>query len=151
MKSVCRELKEAVLSNRALTVLNVEVANFNLANDFTIKDTLRRNMMYVNEASYFVKGSNDRGHATAFEALKKSYSLKKVVQWSFNLKAEQAMKKIEDAHRRYAANYFTLTGVVKDRVRCEPDPDGLATLEEFRVNVLAHLCNFLSINDVLPD
>ncbi|KAL1466965.1 hypothetical protein MTO96_026345 [Rhipicephalus appendiculatus] len=107
--------------------------------------------MYVNEAAYFVKGSNERSHAAAFESRKKSYSLKKVVQWAFKLTADQALRKIEDAQKRFAANYFALTGVVKDRVRCEPHPDKVATLEEFSVDVLTHLCRFLSLSDVLPD
>ncbi|XP_049276100.1 uncharacterized protein LOC119372204 [Rhipicephalus sanguineus] len=149
MKSACRELKEAILSNRTLTVLNVELITVNLASDFAIKDTLRRNVMYVNEAVYFVKGSNERSHAAAFEALKKSYSLKKAVKRTFSMTDDQALAKIEDAHKRFAANFFMLTGVVKERVRCEPNPNGLATLEECDVRVLTHLCRFINLNDVL--
>lgn len=149
VRAVCRELKEAILRNRFLIGLAVKMVRDNHANEFAIKDALRRNLLYVHEAIRFVHGSNEKSHALAFEALQYSHSIKMVLSLNLSIKEEEAVKKIDEARDRLAANYFILTGVVSGKITCEQDRRRRATLDKLSVDLLARICSYLSLTDVM--
>lgn len=147
LRSVCRELKEAILRNRFLISVNVTVGNDNRASDYPIKEALRRNMMIVNQAIRFVYGSMNKSHALAFETLQYSLSVKHMMCEHFDITERDALAKIDDARNRLAANYFILTGVIRERITC--DRRGKATIGELDMDLLARICSYLSLTDVM--
>ncbi|XP_070397104.1 uncharacterized protein [Dermacentor albipictus] len=147
LRSVCRELKEAILRNRFLVVVNVAVGDDNRASDYVIKESLRRNMMLVNQAIRFVYGSMQKSDALAFETLQYSYSVHLTICENYRLDDKEAKEKVEDARNRLAANYFIFTGVVRRRVTC--DQRGRTTLNDLDVDLLARICSYLSLTDVM--
>ncbi|XP_050032147.1 uncharacterized protein [Dermacentor andersoni] len=147
LRSVCRELKEAILRNRFLVVVSVAVGDDNRASDYVIKESLRRNMMLVNQAIRFVYGSMQKSDALAFETLQYSYSVPLMLCENFSLTDKEAKEKVEDARKRLAANYFILTGVIRRRVTC--DQLGRTTLDDLDVDLLALICSYLSLTDVM--
>ncbi|XP_075560554.1 uncharacterized protein LOC142592773 [Dermacentor variabilis] len=149
MRAVCRELKEAILRNRFLIGVAVQMIRDNHASDFVIKDALRRNMLYVHEAIRFINGSNEKSHALAFETLQYSQSLKMVLALNLSTSEEEAAEKIDEARERLAANYFRLTGVVRDKITCKRDRRKRATLDDLTVDLLARICSYLSLTDVM--
>ncbi|KAK8762363.1 hypothetical protein V5799_026370, partial [Amblyomma americanum] len=146
LRTVCRELKEAVPRNRFLTHLALNLHDGNHASDSAILDALRRNRMLLNQAVRFVHGSNDKKEALAFETLQFS----RTVLVDLRKRDEaRAKEEISEARRRLALNYFIFTGVVKAKIVCWPRPRGKCMFDMLGKDVHARICSYLSVTDVM--
>ncbi|KAK8762364.1 hypothetical protein V5799_026368 [Amblyomma americanum] len=146
LRTVCRELKEAVPRNRFLTHLALNLHDGNHASDSAILDALRRNRVLLNQAVRFVHGSNDKKEALAFETLQFS----RTVLVDLRKRDEaRAKEEISEARRRLALNYFIFTGVVKAKIVCWPRPRGKCMFDMLGKDVQARICSYLSVTDVM--
>lgn len=147
---VCRELKETVPRNRYLTNVVVNRQGVNHACDFIIKDALRRNRVLVNQAARFIKGSNDKKDALAFETLQSSRAVLKDV-CTANRERDEARAKgqIDEARRRLALDYFVFTGVVKAKIVCHSHPKGKPRFDNLCKDVQIQICSYLSLTDIM--
>ncbi|KAK8765582.1 hypothetical protein V5799_031810 [Amblyomma americanum] len=149
-RAVCRALKEAVPRNRFLTKVVVNVGGVNHASDFVIMEAFRRNSVLRNQAGNFVKGSNDKKHAQAFETLQYFGDFREeLCSDNEDLDEAPAKKQIDEACKRLALNYFIFTGVVKAKIVCHPHPKRQPTFDKLSKGVQAHICSYLSLSDVM--
>ncbi|XP_037498607.1 uncharacterized protein LOC119372202 [Rhipicephalus sanguineus] len=146
LRSICYRLKEVVPRNRYLISVNVVFAGDNRAGDYQIKEALRRNIALVHNAIQFINGSMTKSDALAFETLRKSYSVRLVMQDQFGVAESDARLKIDAALDRLYQNYFILTNVVKHGLSCSQDGSTIASLPE---RAMGRLCSFLSLTDVV--
>ncbi|XP_077497690.1 uncharacterized protein LOC144108299 [Amblyomma americanum] len=150
IRTVCRELKEAIPRNRFLTTVAVNSLSGNCASDIVIKEALRRNRMLVNQAVHFVKGSDSKKDALAFETLQHSRTLvRQLCKDSGDPDEASARGKIDKARRRLTLDYFIFTGVVKDKVACHPRSKRKPGFDKLDKHVQAHICSYLSLTDVM--
>ncbi|XP_037272795.2 uncharacterized protein LOC119164680 [Rhipicephalus microplus] len=146
LRAICRELKQTVPQNRYLISVSVVLQGDNRASDFLIKETLRHNFALVHQAIQFVNGSMNKSEGLAFETLRRSYSVRQVMQDEFGVAESDAWVKIGEARDRLNKNYFILTKVVQRGIACSSGEYTIASLNE---NLLARLCSYLSLSDVI--
>ncbi|KAK8779573.1 hypothetical protein V5799_019085 [Amblyomma americanum] len=150
LRTVCRELKEAMPRNRFLTNVAVNLQDANHASDVVIKDALRRNRVFINEAVHFIKGSNEKKEALAFETLQYSRSVvTDLCTGAVECDEDRAKKQIDEARCRLALNYFIFTGVVKAKVVCRPHPKRKPRFDKLGKDMQARICSYLSLTDVI--
>lgn len=151
MRSVCREVERTIEHNHALTSFHVTCGRCNFANQFDILNTIRRNMMQVLEAICFVKGSDEKSHALAFDALKdNTHTVEKVLNSNFfNYSREEATANIEAARVRLAENYLALTGHARREVRGGQLRRWRPIIGTHLVGALSRACSFFRLNDAL--
>ncbi|KAK8762361.1 hypothetical protein V5799_026372 [Amblyomma americanum] len=150
IRTVCRELKEAMPRNRFLTTVAVNSLSGNCASDIVIKEALRRNRMLVNQAVHFVKGSDSKKDALAFETLQHSRTVvRQLCKDSGDPDEASARGKIDKARRRLTFDYFIFTGVVKDKIACRPHSKRKPGFDKLDKHVQAHICSYLSLTDVM--
>ncbi|XP_049512854.1 uncharacterized protein LOC125940566 [Dermacentor silvarum] len=149
LRSICRELKEALLRNRFVINIELYLAEGDRSNHPLIREALNRNVMLVNEAVRFVSGSLEKKHALAFETLKDCCSVRLSVRVTFNISDESALEKINEARERLAFNYFILAGVVKAKIVCLPHRKRKTTFDKLGKDMQARICSYLSLNDVV--
>ncbi|KAK8768516.1 hypothetical protein V5799_015021 [Amblyomma americanum] len=103
-----------------------------------------------NQAGNFVKGSNDKKHAQAFETLQYFGDFREeLCSDNEDLDEAPAKKQIDEACKRLALNYFIFTGVVKAKIVCHPHPKRQPTFDKLSKGVQAHICSYLSLSDVM--
>ncbi|KAH7976544.1 uncharacterized protein LOC119371884 [Rhipicephalus sanguineus] len=147
---ICRELKEAIVRNRFLIGLTVELGISKPSNEPAIKNALGRNMILVNEATRFVAGSMHKTDALAFETLQHCESVRMNI--NYNRHSESAASKIAQARERLALNYFVLTGVVKAKIVCHRNRKAKkkkTLFDNIGRHMQARICSYLSLTDVL--
>nr|XP_037270971.1 uncharacterized protein LOC119163133 [Rhipicephalus microplus] len=91
LRAICRELKQTVPQNRYLISVSVVLQGDNRASDFQIKETLRHNFALVHQAIQFVNGSMNKSEGLAFETLRRSYSVRQVMQDEFGVAESRCM------------------------------------------------------------
>ncbi|KAL1468576.1 hypothetical protein MTO96_041408, partial [Rhipicephalus appendiculatus] len=146
LRFIIRELKETVPRNRYLISVSVVLAGDNRASDYQIKEALRRNIALVHQAIQFVNGSMTKTQALAFETLRRSYSVRLVMQDQFDIVESDAVAKIAAARDRLNKNYFSLTNVIKRGLACSRSGCTIASLTD---DLVGRLCSYLSLTDVV--
>ncbi|XP_037554744.1 uncharacterized protein LOC119431330 [Dermacentor silvarum] len=148
-RNVCRELKEALLRNRFVIGITVNVARRDCSRDPVILGALRRNLMLVNKAVHFVNGSVEKQDALAFETLQYCFSVQLSLRAVFNALDQSVIEKIAEARKRLASEYFILVGVVKTRIACHPHRKRKTTFDKLGKDMQARICSYLSLTDVV--
>lgn len=150
LRTVCRELKEALSRNRFVIGVTVNVERGkDRSRDPVILGALRRNLMLANSAVHFVNGSTEKKDALAFETLQYSFSIQLSLRLCFDVPDESLEEMITEARRRLAFDYFVLVGVVKARIVCNPHPKRKTTFDKIGRDMQARICSYLSLTDVV--
>ncbi|KAL3223697.1 hypothetical protein MRX96_027224 [Rhipicephalus microplus] len=152
LRSICRELKEAILENRFLMNVAVMIANHERSNDPIIRNALRSNTVLLNRAIRFVNGSMEKVDALAFDTLQHCESVPLRVLMDLDISRESAREKVAEAHHRLAFNYFVLAGVVNAEMVCHRIMKGKkrkTTLDMIGRDMHVCICSYLSLTDVV--
>ncbi|XP_037498603.1 uncharacterized protein LOC119375998 [Rhipicephalus sanguineus] len=152
VRSICRELKEAILRNRFLMNVVVRIGLSERSNDPVIRDALRSNTVLLNRAVRFVNGSMEKVDALAFDTLQHCESVPLRLVMDLDICRESALEKVAEARQRLVFNYFVLTGVVQAAVVCERNRKAKkkkTTLDMIGRRMQARICSYLSLADVV--
>ncbi|KAH7976334.1 hypothetical protein HPB52_012021 [Rhipicephalus sanguineus] len=152
VRSICRELKEAILRNRFLMNVAVKIGLSERSHDLVIMDALRSNTVLLNRAVRFVNGSMEKVDALAFDTLQHCESVPLRMLMDFDICRESALEKVAEARQRLVFNYFVLTGVVEAAVVCERSRKAKkkkTTLDMIGRRLQARICSYLSLADVM--
>ncbi|XP_054924996.1 uncharacterized protein [Dermacentor andersoni] len=149
VRHICRELKNVIRRNRFVISFSLPTEERECSNDPFVREALRHNVMLVNQAVRFVNGSLEKTDALAFETLHNCLSVQSSLRVNFNISDEAALGKIAEARERLAFNYFTLAGVVKDKIVCRPHRKGKTTFDKLGKDMQARICSYLCLNDVM--
>ncbi|XP_054925647.1 uncharacterized protein [Dermacentor andersoni] len=151
-----RGLRADVLNNYALCRVTVDfrITPNIVADWFAVCDTSRRNSGFVARAAQFLNHARcDRLCAAGLDRVSRHPALLAELAEVLSIGEEEAARRVRQRFRNIEGlhEFMRLTGVVKQRVRCQPREDGRAQLDDLNSECWCHVRRYLQLDDVAFD
>lgn len=151
-----RGLRADISNNYALcSVTKHNWRSHNLAADwFAVRDTSRRNSGFVARAAQFLNHARcDRPCAAALDRVSRHTALVAELAEVLSIGDDEAARMVRRRFRSIEGldDFMRLTGVVKQRVTCQPREHGRTQLDDLNSECWSHVRRYLLLDDVVCD
>lgn len=135
------------------TVIDVDISDHREAEEdmFRVKDTMRRNLSFLQRAAQFAMGVRSKQCAEAFERVHRSEALVTKLQELACVTKAEAREKIKSSLRDLDENFLVMAGVVRKKVVCVEPTSGQITLDRIGVDNWLQIRSYLKVGDVLDE